>query len=313
RFWEQMFGGEVARAWLAGEPARAEALAAATLDDAARAAARPGFVSIVGAGPGDPDLLTFKAMRALQAADVIVADRLVGPEILERARRDAIRIHVGKTPGRPSTSQAEIDAILVREAARGRHVVRLKGGDPLVFGRAAEEMRALAAAGIGFEVVPGITAALACAAAVGLPLTEREARRSLVLLTGHASDGAAEHDWRALARPGQMLAIYMGVGAAAHVEARLREAGIDPATPVTIVENGTLPTQKLALGAAGRIVEALIDHGIKGPATIFVGAHPIAQGATAEDTAAALPLPAEASWLAPETTHRPAIQREARS
>ena len=135
---------------------------------------------------------------------------------------------VGKTPGRPSPSQAEINAILLREAAAGRHVVRLKGGDPFVFGRGGEELAALRAAGVPVEIVPGVTAAMGCAAAVGLALTERDQRRSLTLLTGHASDGPAEHDWTALARPGQMLAIYMGVGAAGHIQSRLLSAGIDP-------------------------------------------------------------------------------------
>ncbi len=149
-----------------------------------------GRVTLVGAGPGDPDLLTVKAVRALQEADVIVADRLIGAGILDRARRDADRIMVGKTPGRPSPSQAEINAILIREAQAGRQVVRLKGGDPMVFGRGGEEINALRAAGVPVDVVPGITAALGCAAAVGLAVTERDERRSLTLLTGHASDGA---------------------------------------------------------------------------------------------------------------------------
>ena len=233
-----------------------------------------GRVALVGAGPGDPDLLTVKAVRALQEADVIVADRLVGPRILDRARRDARRIMVGKTPGHPSPSQAEINAILVREAAAGHQVVRLKGGDPLVFGRGGEEIAALRAAGIAVEVIPGITAALGCAAAAGLAVTERDERRSLTLLTGHASDGPAEHDWAALARPGQTLAVYMGVGAARHVQDRLLAAGIARTTPVTIVENGTLPTQKVATGVIADLVEILIDAGIKGPAMIFVGAGP---------------------------------------
>ena len=152
--------------------------------------------------------------------------------------------------------------------------MRLKGGDPFVFGRGGEELAALRAAGVPVEVVPGVTAAMGCAAAIGLALTEREERRSLTLLTGHASDGPAEHDWAALARPGQMLAIYMGVGAAGHIQGRLLGAGIDPATPVTVVENGTLPGQKVATGTIGRLVETLIEASIKGPAMIFVGAHP---------------------------------------
>ena len=271
RFWDGFFDGPVARAYLADDFEGAAGLVEREL---AGTAPEIGRVTLVGAGPGDPDLLTFKAMRALQEADVIVADRLVSPAILDRARRDADRIMVGKTPGRPSPSQAEINAILLREAAAGRHVVRLKGGDPFVFGRGGEELAALRAAGVPVEIVPGVTAAMGCAAAIGLALTEREERRSLTLLTGHASDGPAEHDWAALARPGQMLAIYMGVGAAGHIEGRLLRAGIDPATPVTVVENGTLPGQKVATGTIGRLVETLIEASIKGPAMIFVGAHP---------------------------------------
>lgn len=271
-FWERLFAGGIADRFLAGDMASA----VAEMDDEIGRAnvAAVGTVALVGAGPGDPDLLTFKALRALQEADVIVVDRLVPKAILDRARRDARRIEVGKTPRTRSTPQAEIDAILVREALAGRKVVRLKGGDPMIFGRAVEEMTALAEAGVPFEVVPGITAALGCAAAIGLPLTEREARRGFTIVTGHASDGAAEHDWRALAQPGQTVAVYMGIGAAPHIEARLLAAGIDPETPVTVVENGTLPQQKIALGAAGRLVETLIDGGIKGPAVIFIGAHP---------------------------------------
>jgi uroporphyrin-III C-methyltransferase / precorrin-2 dehydrogenase / sirohydrochlorin ferrochelatase len=270
----------VARAYLAGAYDEAARLVERELDGGAAMPAR-GRVTLVGAGPGDPDLLTLKALRALQAADVIVADRLVPPAILDRARRDAERVLVGKTPGRPSPSQAEINAVLLREAAAGKHVVRLKGGDPFVFGRGGEELAALRAAGIPVEVVPGITAAAGCAAAVGLALTERDERRSVTLLTGHASAGPAEHDWAALARPGQLLAVYMGVGAAAHIRGRLLAAGMDRRTPVTVVENGTLPSQKSATGTIGRLAETLIDASIRGPAVIFVGAHPQAAGDSA--------------------------------
>jgi uroporphyrin-III C-methyltransferase/precorrin-2 dehydrogenase/sirohydrochlorin ferrochelatase len=272
-FWERFFDGPIADSVLAGAMGAATEAVERAVESATPA--RRGSVALVGAGPGDPDLLTFKALQRLQEADVIVVDRLVPKAILDRARRDARRIEVGKTPGGRSTPQAEIESILVREALAGNKVVRLKGGDPLVFGRAVEEIGALTAAGIAWEVVPGITAALACAAAVGLPLTEREARRGLTLLTGHASDGPAEHDWQALARPGQTLAVYMGVGAAPHIQARLLAAGIDRLTPVTIVENGTLPQQRAVTGAVGNLVETLIDGGIKGPAMIFVGAHPL--------------------------------------
>jgi uroporphyrin-III C-methyltransferase / precorrin-2 dehydrogenase / sirohydrochlorin ferrochelatase len=294
QFWDGFFEGPVARAYLADDFQNA-----ANLVERELAGTPPelGRVTLVGAGPGDPDLLTFKAMRALQEADVIVADRLVSPAILDRARRDAARIMVGKTPGRPSPTQSEINAILLREAAAGRHVVRLKGGDPFVFGRGGEELAALRAAAVPVEIVPGITAAMGCAASVGLALTEREERRSLTLLTGHASDGPAEHDWAALARPGQLLAIYMGVGAAGHIQDRLLAAGMDGATPATVVENGTLPTQKVATGTIGRLVEMLIDASIKGPAMIFIGAHP---EAAAREAAA----PESRMDSQPRRTHR---------
>jgi len=305
RFWEGFFDGPVARHVLAGEEARASDLIESQLDGPRRAvaAASPGSVTLVGAGPGDPDLLTFKAMRALQAADVIVTDRLVGPKILEAARRDAKRILVGKTPGGASTSQDEIGRILIREAMRGQKVVRLKGGDPLVFGRAAEELKALEAAGIAVEIVPGITAALATAARHGLTLTERRERRSLTLLTGHASDGPAEHDWQALARPGQALAVYMGVGAAGRMQARLAEAGIDPATPVTVVENATLPEEKVAVGRIDALAALVRDHGIKGPAIIVIGASPMLEAAPVE---ANPPVPLFAEEAAPPAALEPA-------
>lgn len=276
RFWDGFFDGPVARAFLAGRHDVAAELAEEALDRSVRAPSVAGHVTLVGAGPGDPDLLTFKAMRAMQEADVIVADRLVPPAILERARRDATRILVGKTPGKPSPSQAEINAILLREAGTGKRVVRVKGGDPFVFGRGGEELAALHAAGIPVDVVPGISAAMGCAAAIGLSLTERDERRSLTLLTGHASDGPAEHDWARLARPGQLLAIYMGVGAAGHIRTRLQEAGMAGDTPVTVVENGTLPSQRHAIGRLADLVDLIIDARIKGPAIIFVGAHPVA-------------------------------------
>ena len=297
RFWDGFFDGPVARAYLEGDLERAASLVARELEGAP---AEPGRVTLVGAGPGDPDLLTFKAMRALQEADVIVADRLASPAVLDRARRDADRIMVGKTPGRPSPTQDEINAILLCEARAGRNVVRLKGGDPFVFGRGGEELSALRRAGIPVEVVPGITAAMGCAAAVGLSLTEREARRSLTLMTGHASDGPAEQDWAALARPDQLIAIYMGVGAAAHIQARLLAAGIDPATPVTVVENGTLPSQKVALGRIGGLVDTLIDAAIKGPAMIFVGAHPVPVAMAEDIRAATARKPARAAWQGEE-------------
>ena len=262
RFWDGFFDGPVARAYLADD---FEAAAELVERELGGGAPEVGRVTLVGAGPGDPDLLTFKAMRALQEADVIVADRLVSPAILDRARRDAERIMVGKTPGQPSPSQ---DRDQRHPAARGR------GGAPCgpAQGRRSVRLRprrrgarrACARPACRSRSCPASRAAMGCAAAIGLPLTEREERRSLTLLTGHASDGPAEHDWAALARPGQMLAIYMGVGAAGHIQARLLAAGIAPVTPVTVVENGTLPGQKVATGThrpAGRGADRGLDQG----------------------------------------------------
>ncbi len=272
RFWDGFFDGPVAQRILAGETGDFAAALEQTIltrDDCGR-------VLLVGAGPGDPDLLTFKAMRALQSADVIVHDRLVGPGILDYARRDAERIDVGKRPGKPSPKQDDISRILVEQARQGKTVVRLKGGDPLVFGRAGEELEALRAANIEVEIVPGITAALAAAAVCQATLTERLHRRRLTFLTGHATDGPASHDWQALAQPGQALAIYMGVGSASHIQQNLLQHGADPETKVTLVENATLPSQKIAAGRLADLTELVIDHAIKGPAMIFIGTAPLA-------------------------------------
>ena len=239
----------------------------------------------MGAGPGDPELLTLKAQRKLQEADVIVYDRLIGPGILELARRDAVRIPVGKKPFEPSPRQSEINAILIREAKAGRHVVRLKGGDPYVFGRGGEEQAALVAEGIPVDVVPGITAALGCAASIGLPLTQRGQNRSLTLLTGTAEDGLAQHDWAALAKPGQAFAIYMGINAAGDISAQLLDAGIDHNTPVTIVENGTLANERVMMCSIGSLWETLALNGVEGPAIIYVGLKP------AKTSADILPFP----------------------
>ncbi len=233
-----------------------------------------GSVSLVGAGPGDPDLLTLKAQRRLQDADVIVYDRLVGPGILDYARRDAERIDVGKTPGQLSVSQARINKILEHHARAGRKVVRLKGGDPYVFGHGGEEQAALVKAGIPVEVVPGITAAVGCAASIRLPLTWRGENRSITMLTGTAGDGAADHDWTALAKPGAAFSIYMGVRQAGHIQRRLLAAGIARDTPVVVVENGTRENQKTATGSIATLTRTLALGGIRGPAVIYVGLDP---------------------------------------
>jgi uroporphyrin-III C-methyltransferase/precorrin-2 dehydrogenase/sirohydrochlorin ferrochelatase len=230
-----------------------------------------GRVALIGCGPGDPDLLTLKALQRLQEADVLVVDRLVNPKILDYARRDAERIFVGKTPGGPTTSQTEINRILVREASAGKVVARLKGGDPFIFGRAAEEMAALQGAGIGVEVVPGVTAAHACAARIGLPVTLRERVRHFSVVTGATADGAPDLDWPALAAQDAAFAVYMGVGNAPLLRANLLGQGADPDTPVVIVENGTRENERAVATTLADLTDCVAEFAIAGPAVIFVG------------------------------------------
>lgn len=238
---------------------------------ASTAAPHLGQVALIGCGPGDPELLTLKAVQRIAAADVLVIDRLVDSRVLDHARRDARRVLVGKTPGGPTASQDDINAILVREATAGHRVARLKGGDPLVFGRAVEEMAALEAAGISYEIVPGITAAQACAARVHLPVTARGRHRQFTLLTGATADGRLDHDWAALARPGAAFAVYMGVRSAPRIRAHLLDAGMSPATPVVIVENATLPAERVIATTLRDLVLCLHGHAIDGPAILFFG------------------------------------------
>lgn len=271
RLWEGLLHGAWRSAVLNGDAQGADRefdrqLAAAQMEP------RPaGSVTLIGCGPGDPDLLTLKAQQRLQEADVLVVDRLVNPAILEYARRDAVRIDAGKEPDGPSAAQDDINRILVREALKGQRVARLKGGDAFIFGRAAEEMAAVRAAGIPVEVVPGVTAAHACAASIGLPLTLRQKVRQFAVVTGASADGAFDLDWSALAKPGQAFAIYMGVRSAARFRDELLAAGAGPQTSVVIVENGSLANERVIGTQLSDLGGAIADLGIKGPAIIFVG------------------------------------------
>jgi uroporphyrin-III C-methyltransferase / precorrin-2 dehydrogenase / sirohydrochlorin ferrochelatase len=264
-----MLDGPVSQAVGAGREIEADRL----LCEALQADETPGqgFVSLVGAGPGDPELLTLRALRALQRADVILADRLVGPEILALARREAEVIDVGKAAGGHGESQERINRLLVLHARRGRRVVRLKGGDPLIFARGGEEAEWLARRGIAYEIVPGITAALGCAAYAGIPLTHRRHARTLHFVTAHGADAADDIDWRSLARRNQTLVVYMGVAAARSVQGRLLRARMPVATPVAIVENGSLPGQRVVLTDLGGLAEAVRDHAIESPALLVIG------------------------------------------
>ena len=274
RFWERVFDGPIAQHLLAGKEAKAcEAMLALVNGPAGRNRGNDrGQVRIVGAGPGDPDLLTLKALRALQWADVIFHDNLIGPEVLDLARRDAELVHVGKSKGHHAKTQAEINALIAGAALAGRRVVRLKGGDPFVFGRGGEELDYLRARGIRAEVVPGVTAAAGCAAAAGIPLTHRGIAQAVTFVTGHAAKGAPELDWVALADPRHSLAIYMGVSTAGSIARHLIDAGAEPERPVAVVENGTRADQKIAIGRLGDLEKLLQDHDIAGPAVILVGA-----------------------------------------
>ncbi len=269
RTWEALLHGLWRNAVLAGDMAAADRELALQL--AAGQAQPVGSVTLIGCGPGEPDLITLKAQQHLQSADVLVVDRLVNPDILEYARRDAIRIDVGKEPEGDSALQQDINRILVREALKGQRVVRLKGGDAFVFGRAAEEMAAVRAAGIPVAVVPGITAAHACAASVGLPVTLRTKVRQFAVVTGASADGPIDLDWAALAQPGQAFAIYMGVRTAQRFRDQLIGAGAAPETPVVVVENGTLASERAVATELASLVHAIADTGIHGPAVIFVG------------------------------------------
>jgi uroporphyrin-III C-methyltransferase/precorrin-2 dehydrogenase/sirohydrochlorin ferrochelatase len=268
RFWARFFSGPVADRVYAGEvrEARAEAarLLNGTQDDA-------GFVWLVGAGPGAEDLLTLRAQRLLQEADVIVHDRLVPAAVVAMGRRDAERISVGKAKGAHSVPQDRINDLLVELARKGRRVVRLKAGDPLVFGRAGEEMAALAAAGIGHAVVPGITAAVAAAASIKLPLTLRGVASSLVFATGHDRDGDTLPGWAGLALSGATVAVYMGKTVAAAVAARLVEAGLSPATPVAAIENASRADERVFAGTVADLAALADRDDVVGPALIVVG------------------------------------------
>ncbi|MCM0018756.1 MAG: siroheme synthase CysG [Tagaea sp.] len=267
-FWDRVLGGRVGERVLAGD----EAGAARELDRALLGAgSAKGHVSLVGSGPGDPELLTLKALRRLQEADAIVHDRLVDSRILDLARRDAERIDAGKTRGRHTMRQGDIESLLVRLAGEGKRVVRLKGGDPFVFGRGGEEIEALAQAGIDFDVVPGITAALGCAAYVGIPLTHRDHAQACVFVTGHTKDGELDLDFRALANPRQTLAIHMGSTNLGALRRGLMRHGLPGSTPVALISRGTRPDQRVEFATLGTLESAAARVDLSGPMLTVVG------------------------------------------
>ena len=281
-FWSDWYFRAGPRAIADGEDAGCIALDDLLADHLSRKD-RPGHVAFVGAGPGDPELLTLKARRALDEADVVIHDRLITPEILELARREALMIDAGKEGFGPSMTQDHINALIVEHAQAGAQVVRLKGGDPTVFGRLDEETDACDAAGVTWHIVPGITAASASVAAIGQSLTSRGRNASVRFVTGHDMKGFADHDWKALARPGEVAAIYMGKRAARFIQGRLLMHGAGGATPVTVIENATRPDQRVLATTLAALAEDLGAANLTGPALTFLGLAPrAAQAALSE-------------------------------
>ncbi|MDQ9178505.1 siroheme synthase CysG [Cronobacter sakazakii] len=266
RFWEKFFVNDRLAQSLANDDEQAvnritETLLIEPLDDR-------GEVVLVGAGPGDPGLLTLKGLQQIQQADIVVYDRLVSDEIMNLVRRDADRVFVGKRAGYHCVPQEEINQILLREAQRGKRVVRLKGGDPFIFGRGGEELETLCDAGIPFSVVPGITAASGCSAYAGLPLTHRDYAQSVRLITGHLKNGG-EFDWHNLAAEKQTLVFYMGLNQAAAIQEKLIEHGMDPQMPVALVENGTSVKQRVVAGVLTEL--GALAQRVESPSLIIVG------------------------------------------
>ena len=290
RFWARFFSGSVAANVYNGrlDVARSEAqrLLNGELNEA-------GFVWLVGAGPGAEDLLTLRAQRLLQEADVIVHDALVPAAVVAMGRRDAERISVGKRKGAHSVAQKDIDALLVKLGSEGRKVVRLKAGDPMIFGRAAEEMAALREAGIGFEVVPGVTAAFAAAATAQLPLTLRGVASTLVFATGHNARSETLPDWAGLALKGATVAVYMGRTVAASVAVKLIEAGMKASTPVAVIENASHPDERQFTGVLNDLSEVSARHDIAGPVLIVIGETVAHAALDKAEPIAALPLKQE--------------------
>ncbi|MEJ6398634.1 siroheme synthase CysG [Yoonia sp. 208BN28-4] len=272
-FWSAFYFNRGPKAIEAGQDAVIPALET-LLDEHIMTTDKAGHVDLVGAGPGDPELLTLKARNALDKADVVIHDRLVTPEILELARREATIIDAGKEGFGASMAQGDIDALIVEHAAKGLHVVRLKAGDPTVFGRLDEEIEAIEAAGISYRIVPGITAASAAVAGIGQSLTKRGRNSAIRFLTGHDTKGFADHDWRALAAAGEVAAIYMGKKSARFIQGRLLMHGANPDTPVTVIENASRTDQRILATTLSQLEPTLTNANLSGPAITFYGLAP---------------------------------------
>jgi len=271
RFWEDVLQGPVAEMLYSGQEMAALAAVEKRLEQPGADVPEYGEVYLVGGGPGDPDLLTFRALRLMQQADVVLYDRLVAPVIVDMVRKDADRIYVGKQRDQHALSQQEINALLVKLAKEGKRVLRLKGGDPFIFGRGGEEIETLAGEGIPFQVVPGITAASGCAAYAGIPLTHRDYAQSCVFITGHLQEGKLTLNWDALVQPGQTIAVYMGVGAVKVLCSELIAHGMNPSTPVAIIQQGTTETQRTFTGTLETLPQIVETEVIEPPSMLIIG------------------------------------------
>ncbi len=270
-FWEKIVSGPIAELFVSGRTKEAEQQLAQAIESSNHEQPSQGEVWLIGAGPGDPDLLTFRALRLMQQADVVLYDRLVSDEILNLCRRDADRIYVGKRRADHAVPQDQINQLLVELAQQGKSVVRLKGGDPFIFGRGGEEIELLSQAGIAFQIVPGITAASGCATYAGIPLTHRDHAQSCMFVTGHLKDGSVDLDWPRLAAGNQTLVIYMGLVGLPVICEQLIAHGLNAQTPVALIEQGTKQTQRVFTATLSTINHKINAATIKPPTLIIVG------------------------------------------